>query len=223
MKRVHELKTLPEFWHRVRSGEKTAEVRKDDRDFQKGDLLTLVLHDPGAAWVPNETMTFEITHVLRGGQWGIEPGYVVLSLGSMSPDPGAASGDYEPKAEVEEPPLVKRFAPAAGNAPAVFLWSQAGVKLIRMEWAGGLEQPVIFVYGLKRWVSVRKAPELWRDTPPCAFRDALAEALIEALYMVLTTSFLSSDLTKCIDRSIAVRGLDVPPLDGEAEDGGTNV
>ena len=38
---IHELKILPYFFMDVIKGEKTFEVRKNDRPFQKGDLLAL--------------------------------------------------------------------------------------------------------------------------------------------------------------------------------------
>ena len=38
---VHQLKTWPQYWDAVQRGEKTFEVRKDDRGFQRGDILEL--------------------------------------------------------------------------------------------------------------------------------------------------------------------------------------
>lgn len=38
---THELKTLPPFFEKVVSGEKTFEVRVNDRDYQAGDFLLL--------------------------------------------------------------------------------------------------------------------------------------------------------------------------------------
>ena len=85
----------------ARDGRKTFEVRKDDRAFQAGDLVTLEYYveplvplSPGAApgsWgaapslpaTPGDDLsriTFQIGFVLRGGQYGIEPGYVAFSL-----------------------------------------------------------------------------------------------------------------------------------------------
>ena len=39
--KTHELKTLPPFFDRVFSGDKTFELRRNDRDFQVGDVLVL--------------------------------------------------------------------------------------------------------------------------------------------------------------------------------------
>ena len=38
---IHELKIYPEWFNAVISGEKTFEIRKNDRPFEKGDLLAL--------------------------------------------------------------------------------------------------------------------------------------------------------------------------------------
>jgi hypothetical protein len=37
----HELKTWPKYFKAVQKGEKTFELRKNDRDFKKGDILIL--------------------------------------------------------------------------------------------------------------------------------------------------------------------------------------
>lgn len=90
--REHELKTLADYWDALASGEKNFEVRRDDRGFQKGDLLTLVRvewreHGSGGKRLVETTfdgrarvLHRKITYVLTGGQFGIEPGYVVLGL-----------------------------------------------------------------------------------------------------------------------------------------------
>jgi hypothetical protein len=42
----HDLKTWPQYFQRVVSGEKTFELRKNDRGFQLGDTVTLKEFDP---------------------------------------------------------------------------------------------------------------------------------------------------------------------------------
>jgi hypothetical protein len=86
----HILKTFVDYWRAVESGEKTFEVRRDDRGFQKGDVLVLRCMEKNfrGHWVEKRhthdnspyQIRRKITYVLTGGQLGIEPGYVVLGL-----------------------------------------------------------------------------------------------------------------------------------------------
>ena len=85
---IHELKTLPEYWDAVNSGAKTFEVRKNDRDFKVGDslkLLRFAKNPMTGAWRVNQrkAISRRITYILTGGQFGIEPGYVVMGLGEV--------------------------------------------------------------------------------------------------------------------------------------------
>ena len=91
MSQTHDLKTWPVYFDAVKRGEKTFEVRRDDRGFQKGDKLRLLrtredkphIVEHGYAIGAGLSHIIEkvITYVLTGGQFGIEPGYVVLGLG----------------------------------------------------------------------------------------------------------------------------------------------
>ena len=84
----HVLKTLPEYWDAVERGEKTFEVRRDDRGFQRGDTVVLRRLTRTKLGVDVDTtsrgqyrdLRFTIGWILTGGQFGIEPGYVVLAL-----------------------------------------------------------------------------------------------------------------------------------------------
>lgn len=77
MKRLHVLKCLPQYFEVLATGEKTFEVRRDDRGFQRGDFLQIRKPE---SWETGEDLHFQITWILTGGQLGIEPGYVVLGL-----------------------------------------------------------------------------------------------------------------------------------------------
>jgi hypothetical protein len=80
---VHELKCWPAYFEAVARGDKNFEVRRDDRGFQKGDILALREWDPDQPCEGLQSCNFEhrlITYVLTGGQLGIEPGHVVLGL-----------------------------------------------------------------------------------------------------------------------------------------------
>ena len=91
----HNLKTLAPYWDAVARGEKTFEVRRDDRGFQKGDILLLRRMDDdnrriyqtanGHSSFPDYVLTIKarVEYVLTGGQFGIEPGYVVMALADI--------------------------------------------------------------------------------------------------------------------------------------------
>lgn len=77
---VHELKTWPEYFQQIRHGHKTFEVRWDDRGFEVGDTLLLREYNPDLGRYTNRSAARTVTGILRGGQFGIEPGFVVMSL-----------------------------------------------------------------------------------------------------------------------------------------------
>lgn len=76
----HFLKTLPRFFDAVYSGAKTFEVRRDDRGFQVGDELVLLEWDAHAEVFTGRRLDHVVGYILRGEEWGLAPGYVVLSL-----------------------------------------------------------------------------------------------------------------------------------------------
>lgn len=95
---THELKVNDAYWKHLVSGAKNFEVRRDDRGFQRGEVLRLKRHDPlHRCYLRTNPNSYEIEHVgdqseladtlhkritfiLTGGQFGIEPGYVVMAL-----------------------------------------------------------------------------------------------------------------------------------------------
>ena len=84
MGKIHILKTWPEQWDAIDRGDKTFEARRDDRGFSVGDALVLRRFCPGEGvtmmgGAPVD-QTVWVTHILRGGQFGIEPGHVVMSV-----------------------------------------------------------------------------------------------------------------------------------------------
>jgi hypothetical protein len=82
---MHRLKTWVPYFAAVTDGVKPFEVRRDDRGFQRGDRVRLVeVSQPRDGMIPTgREAEYEITYVLTGGQFGIEPGYVVLGLGAV--------------------------------------------------------------------------------------------------------------------------------------------
>lgn len=88
---THKLKTIGHYFDAVARGEKTFEVRRNDRAFQTGDVLVLKkLTNDGKFYVFTQgpgsdvvSIRKRITYLLQGGQFGIESGYCVLGLGDI--------------------------------------------------------------------------------------------------------------------------------------------
>ena len=79
--KTHDLKLSTEFCDAVLSGEKTFEVRKNDRGFQTGDLIRFIPIDGTIREHAKHEIsghTYKITYILNG--WGIKNGYVVLGI-----------------------------------------------------------------------------------------------------------------------------------------------
>lgn len=76
----HHLKTWPEFFEPIQLGEKKFEVRKNDRDFMIGDILILEEYDPETETYTGRIMKRTVSYTLLGGQFGIEEGYIVMSI-----------------------------------------------------------------------------------------------------------------------------------------------
>ena len=76
----HRLKLNKKYFFRVVDGEKTAEIRVNDRDFQAGDDMTLLYFDPEHPEDKSQEHIYtEITHVLTECT-GLEPGHCMISF-----------------------------------------------------------------------------------------------------------------------------------------------
>ena len=79
-KKIHELKIHSEYYNDVFMGHKTFEVRYNDRDFKLHDVIILNEVDEETGEYTGRKLARNITYILQGGQFGIEKGYVVLSI-----------------------------------------------------------------------------------------------------------------------------------------------
>ena len=78
-------KILPEYFRAVRSREKTFELRKDDSDYQVGDILNLREWD-GENYTGNRVVR-QITYIMRNcPEYGLMPGYCILGIQSQGWD-----------------------------------------------------------------------------------------------------------------------------------------
>ena len=76
----HELKCWPPYFAAVLSGDKSFEVRRHDRDFHEGDVLTLREWNQNSQRYTGRLLDARITYLLPGGEFGIEDGYCVLGI-----------------------------------------------------------------------------------------------------------------------------------------------
>ncbi len=83
--KTHHLKTWPDFYNAIDAGRKTFEARKDDRAFRVGDVLILEEWDKDLRVYTGRSMIRYVTHILRGGHFGIEEGHCIMSI-SITPD-----------------------------------------------------------------------------------------------------------------------------------------
>ena len=83
---IHILKTAPEPWAAMRDGTKRFEHRRDDRDFQVGDILQLEYfhpEPPGPELGVGGILRCKVTYLLRGGEFGVADGYCLMSTGEV--------------------------------------------------------------------------------------------------------------------------------------------
>lgn len=100
----HIVKTHPVYFDAVKRGDKRFEIRRDDRGYQKGDILIQQrckddrpyevewdhFHKPvlGDRHRAKQEIRHRIGWILTGGQFGIEPGFVIMQLEDVA-DGGA--------------------------------------------------------------------------------------------------------------------------------------
>ena len=87
---VHELKTWPEFFKSVANGDKTFEIRRDDRDFRVGDILFLREWDPVTSSYSGRELHRQIKYMTERSNPWVKEGFVVLGFRAVS-DPRCES------------------------------------------------------------------------------------------------------------------------------------
>jgi hypothetical protein len=76
----HELKTWPEYFEATLNGRKRFELRKNDRNFEAGDCITLMEYDPDKSEYSGREVYCGINYILHGGQFGLAIGYCIMSI-----------------------------------------------------------------------------------------------------------------------------------------------
>lgn len=77
---THKLKTWQPYFSDVMSGIKRFEVRKDDRNFNIGDILLLEEYNQELQQLTGRQCSVVVMYKLSGGSFGIEKGYCVLGI-----------------------------------------------------------------------------------------------------------------------------------------------
>jgi hypothetical protein len=88
---THDLKTRPRPFCDVQAGRKTAEFRKNDRNFKLWDRLLLRAWDLDTGYLTSkgwEPILVEVTNIQYGPQWGIPEGYCVMSIRPVEAEDG---------------------------------------------------------------------------------------------------------------------------------------
>jgi hypothetical protein len=93
-RRTHELKSWPEFFEPLSTGEKKFELRKNDRDFKVGDRLVMKEWEPNTGKYSGREIRMRVNYIIAGtGPGGITPynglvaGYAILGVELDEDDP----------------------------------------------------------------------------------------------------------------------------------------
>lgn len=78
---THKLKVWSEFMDDLINGNKTFELRFNDRNFQVGDILSLLEYDKKNNVYLNRKLVVEVTYILDNSVFdAIKEGYVVMGI-----------------------------------------------------------------------------------------------------------------------------------------------
>lgn len=91
MRTEHELKIRPEFYLRVATGQKSFEIRKNDRDYQVGDVLILREWREGDGYIDYSSPLRR--QVVYASSYMQQPGYIVLGIEEIMEPTTPTKGD----------------------------------------------------------------------------------------------------------------------------------
>ncbi len=78
----HVLKVWPAYFLPVALGLKPFELRRNDRDYQPGDTVSLQEWNPKTETYTGDSCVRRITYVIRGPLFGLEEGYCIFGMGA---------------------------------------------------------------------------------------------------------------------------------------------
>ncbi len=76
----HKIKCWPVYFEAIVSGEKTFEVRKDDRNYAVGDVLRIHEWDDERQKFTGREEDRTVVYKMNGGKFGVQEGYCVLGI-----------------------------------------------------------------------------------------------------------------------------------------------
>ena len=78
---THRLKTWPVFYDDVECGAKTFEIRKNDRNFQVGDILILEKYDPDKKEYDGSSLEVSVDYTIHlNGLPGMPDDFIAMSI-----------------------------------------------------------------------------------------------------------------------------------------------
>lgn len=117
MSKTIRVKIHPQPFADMAAGKLTANVRKNDRDYQVGDQVLLEEFNPDTKEYTGKMLGTLVTNVLTG--YGLPEGYALVSFGRLYPTPDQRSFDawWASQADIDEPaPSHRSLACAAYKA-----------------------------------------------------------------------------------------------------------
>ncbi len=77
----HKLKTNQEYLDAIRRGDKTFEIRRDDRGFEEGHILWLKGWNPQAETYTGDELKVDVSYILRDApQFGLAEGFCLMGI-----------------------------------------------------------------------------------------------------------------------------------------------
>ena len=88
--KTHELKILPQYFQAAWNGTKTFEIRKNDRDYQVGDVL--VLKEWDGERFTGSALCVKVTYILKDAEmYGLKDGYIIMGVRHIE-----SNSDFKP-------------------------------------------------------------------------------------------------------------------------------
>lgn len=77
---IHDLKIWPDYFDSIDRGEKTFELRKNDRGFNINDTLCLREWNPVVKNYTGRQLNVKVTYICSNTVFGLQPGYVCMAV-----------------------------------------------------------------------------------------------------------------------------------------------